>query len=89
MPTHGEPGHHNQLHTAAGTVLVDWETLKLAPAERDLRTLDRGDRQMLEMFDLEWRLSEVSQYTSWFSGPHGDTADDQAAFEDLQHELTR
>ncbi|MEU4387664.1 hypothetical protein [Promicromonospora sp. NPDC023805] len=78
-----------KLITASKTVLVDWETLRLAPAERDLRTLGSGDRLMLEMFDLEWRLGEISKYTTWFAGPHGDTADDRSAFEDLMHELTR
>lgn len=89
VPTHGEPGWHNQMITASGTVMVDWETLKLAPAERDLRTLDRGDHLMLELFDVEWRLDEINQYSTWFSGPHGDTADDRIAFEGFLHELTR
>lgn len=89
VPTHGEPGWHNQMITAAGTVMVDWETLKLAPAERDLRTLNRGDPLMLELFDVEWRLDEIRQYSTWFSGPHGDTADDRIAFEGFLHELTR
>lgn len=89
VPTHGEPGWHNQMITASGTVLVDWESLKLAPAERDLRTLDRGDHLMLELFDVEWRLDEISQYATWFSGPHGDTEDDRTAFEGFLHELNR
>lgn len=89
VPTHGEPGSHNQLNTAWGTVIVDWETLKLAPIERDLQTLRCGDPRMLELFDLEWRLDEISQYSSWFAGPHGDTADDRTAFEGFMHELTR
>ncbi|ACZ31032.1 aminoglycoside phosphotransferase [Xylanimonas cellulosilytica DSM 15894] len=89
VPTHGEPGSHNQMITPSGTVLVDWETLRLAPAERDLRALNRGDRLMLELFDVEWRLDEISQYATWFAGPHGDTADDRTAFEDLLHELSR
>jgi spectinomycin phosphotransferase len=89
VPTHGEPGWHNQLITASGTVLVDWETLRLAPAERDLQTLGVGDPLMLEMFDLEWRLDEINQYTTWFAGQHGNTADDRTAFEAFIHELTR
>lgn len=89
VPTHGEPGWHNQLITASGTTLVDWETLKLAPAERDLQTLDSGDHLMLEMFDLEWRLDEINQYTTWFAGPHGGTSDDRIAFDGFMRELTR
>ena len=67
------------------TLLVDWETILLAPAERDWRTLvERGlpvaspgldlDAAMLELFDLEWRLDEISQYAAWFAGPHSGTA---------------
>lgn len=89
VPTHGEPGWHNQVTTPSGTMLVDWETLKLAPVERDLQTVGSGDRVMLELFDLEWRLDEISQYTTWFAGPHGNTADDRIAFEGFMHELTR
>lgn len=87
--THGEPDCHNQLVTASGTMLVDWETLKLAPVERDLQTLGSGDPVMLELFDLEWRLDEISQYTTWFSEPHGQSEDDRIAFEGFMHELTR
>lgn len=36
VPTHGEPGVHNQLLVPGrGLVLVDWESLLLAPRERD------------------------------------------------------
>ena len=87
--THGEPGWHNQLVTVAGTVLVDWETLKMAPAERDLLTVGSGEALMVEMFDLEWRLGEIAEYLTWFAGPHGDTADDRLAYTKLLHELGR
>lgn len=89
VPTHGEPGWHNQMITAEATVIVDWETLRLAPAERDLQTLAIGNSRMLELFDLEWRLDEINQYAAWFAGSHGDSADDRTAFEGLIHELTR
>lgn len=42
VPTHGEPHTANVLWRAAGPVLVDWESLRLAPRERDLRTVLRG-----------------------------------------------
>jgi len=35
--THGEPHTANVVHTPDGPRLVDWETLALAPRERDLR----------------------------------------------------
>lgn len=41
VPTHGEPHTANVLWTLAGPVLVDWESLRVAPRERDLRTVLR------------------------------------------------
>ena len=97
VPTHGEPHTANQLLTAAGPVFVDWETLALAPRDRDLTPLVqsghadlvRPDWAMIEMFDLEWRLDEISQYAAWFAGPHEGTDDDRIAFDDLVSELKR
>ena len=96
--THGEPHERNQLvHAFSGdTWLVDWESVKLAPAERDWRTLvERGlpadglDAAMLDLFDLEWRLDEISQYAAWFAAPHTGSASDRVAVGGLLHELTR
>lgn len=97
VPTHGEPHTRNQVVTAEGTRLVDWESVKLAPPERDLRYLvEQGwselcdaDPRMVEMFDLEWRLDEISQYADWFEGPHSGTESDGVAIEGLLHELSR
>jgi spectinomycin phosphotransferase len=95
VATHGEPHSDNQLISGDEHFLVDWESLKLAPAERDLRVLlDAGadvevDSAMVEMFDLEWRLDEISQYAGWFAAPHTGTADDEIAFDGLLDELTR
>ncbi len=97
VPTHGEPHAANHLVTPDGPMLVDWESLKLAPRERDLRPLtDAGlgrlvhpDWLMIEMFDLEWRLDEVAQYAAWFEAPHTGTASDAVAFRGLIEELAR
>ena len=97
VPTHGEPHTANQVLTAAGPVFVDWETLALAPRERDLAPLVqsghahlvRPDWTMIEMFDLEWRLDEIAQYAAWFAGPHDGTDDDRIAFDGLVSELRR
>ena len=97
VPTHGEPHTRNQLATQTGTYLVDWESLKLAPRERDLATLAAhgfghlvdADPRMLEMFDLEWRLDEVSQYAAWFEADHTGTESDRTALRGLHHELFR
>lgn len=95
VATHGEPHSDNQLLTPRGRYLVDWESLKLAPPERDLRVLlDAGaqvhaDPEMVEMFDLEWRLDEINQYVAWFAAEHHDTEDDGIAFAGILHELNR
>jgi spectinomycin phosphotransferase len=98
VATHGEPHSDNQLLTADGRFLIDWDTLRLAPAEVDLRVLvengarpdDVGaDPEMLELFDLEWRLDEINQYAAWFAAPHTGSRDDEIAFGGLLHELER
>lgn len=95
VSTHGEPHSDNQLLTARGRYLLDWESLKLAPAERDLRELvDAGvpvdaNPEMVEMFDLEWRLDEINQFASWFAVKHHGTEDDRIAFDALLDELNR
>src|SRR6059058_3788419 len=41
--THGEPHAGNVMRTAEGHVLVDWDTVALAPPERDLWMLVEKD----------------------------------------------
>jgi spectinomycin phosphotransferase len=91
VTTHGEPHARNQLVTAGGVRLLDWESARLAPAERDLRWLapsdTGGDPELLRMFDLEWRLDEVSQYADWFERPHTGTESDRVALGGLRSAL--
>jgi spectinomycin phosphotransferase len=97
VPTHGEPHTANQLVTDQGIVFVDWESLARAPRERDLGTLVGSgyaelaapNWEMIELFDLEWRLDELAQYAVWFTRPHTGTDSDRAAFDDLIAELKR
>jgi spectinomycin phosphotransferase len=98
VAAHGEPHDGNQLRTEHGRFLIDWDTLRLAPPELDLRVLvENGarpedvdaDREMLELFDLQWRLDEINQYAAWFAAPHTGTRDDEIAFDGLTHELER
>jgi len=93
--THGEPGVHNQWLARGRTWLLDWESLLLAPRERDLATLVHEgrdvahDREMVRLFDLEWRLSEIWSFAQWMQGPPVGAADDHKALGGLTHELTR
>ena len=96
VPTHGEPHNDNQVVDAHGPRLVDWESLALAPRERDyadLLTAGAGDRldadpAMVELFALDWRLSEIDEYARWFAAPHTGSDDDHTALEGLHEELS-
>lgn len=99
--THGEPGTQNQLVTGGRVVLIDTETLMLAPAERDVARVwpvdhgwldrygGRPDPDLLRLFDHEWVLDEVAEFTGWLSGPHTGSPDDLVALEGLRDELER
>lgn len=95
VATHGEPHSDNQLLTPHGRYLLDWESLKLAPRERDLRELADASAQvaadpaMVELFDLEWRLDEINQFATWFAAEHHGTEDDRIAYSALLDELNR
>ena len=97
VPTHGEPHTANQIVTDQGIVFVDWESLARAPRERDLGTLVGSgyaelaapNWEMVELFDLEWRLGELAEYAEWFTRPHTGTDSDRAAFDDVITELKR
>jgi hypothetical protein len=101
--THGQPDGANVLRTADGFVFVDWESVLLAPPERDLWDLAEADpsilaeysamtgtvidRDALRLYRLWYDLAEISGYITWFSGSHGDTADTAEAWQNLQYYL--
>ncbi len=93
--THGEPHVRNQWAARGRTWLIDWESLVLAPRERDLATLVHEGRdvdhdpRMLRLFDLEWRLGEIWSFAQWLQGPHVGDDDDHTALGGLTEELTR
>ncbi|MFL6137754.1 MAG: phosphotransferase family protein [Frankiaceae bacterium] len=89
--THGEPHPGNLIETAAGWLLVDWDTTLLAQPERDLWLLDEGDGRigeayaeltgrpvlpaMMQLYELGWRLSDIAAFVAWFRKPHDDSDD--------------
>ena len=101
--THGEPHRGNTIDTAGGLVLVDWDTVRLAPPERDLwsladedpsildayeeRTGTVPDGDALEAFRLWWDLVGVATYVGRFREPHVDDEDMRVAWNGLTEYL--
>ncbi|MDY7100935.1 MAG: phosphotransferase [Actinomycetota bacterium] len=100
--THGEPHPGNTIHTSTGPLLVDWDTARRAPPERDLWML--GDdaatspayetatgrtvlAEVMELYRLDWDLSEIAIYIRQFRSPHGDSADERIARFGLEEHL--
>lgn len=97
--THGEPHRGNTIDTVDGIVLVDWDTVRTAPPERDLwaladedpsildayeeRTGTAPDGDALETFRMWWDLIEVATYVGRFREPHVDDEDTQVAWNGL------
>lgn len=97
--THGEPHPGNTMLTADGWVLIDWDTVALAPPERDLWHLDRGDPAaldayaratrtsplpwLLDLYRLRWDLTDLALYASEFRRPHGRPANVEKSWEVL------
>lgn len=78
--THGEPHRGNVFRSTRGWVVVDWDTVLLAPAERDLWDLPVDGRAVLdELYRLRWDLMEVAVYIAGFYDDHpGDENDAQS-----------
>ena len=95
--THGEPHPGNTLLTAAGWVLIDWDTALAAPPEPDLWSLDPGDGTILDayagltgviprpdllsLYRLRWDIAEIAVDVGRFRRPHAGTADDSQSWE--------
>ncbi|AGZ38508.1 putative phosphotransferase [Actinoplanes friuliensis DSM 7358] len=84
--THGEPHPGNFLRTPAGLVLVDWETARIAPPERDLWFVveTAGDPVALALYRLRWKLADIAAYAGEFRRPHEITDDITASWTYLQ-----
>jgi spectinomycin phosphotransferase len=94
--THGEPHSGNLIDSH---LLVDWDTVALAPPERDLwmpvaadpqaasRYVEAAGRELdpaaLDFFRLRWDLSDLTSFTHKLRSPHTDNADTRKAYESL------
>jgi spectinomycin phosphotransferase len=98
--THGEPHAVNLMQTEEGPVLVDWDTVALAPPERDLwmvvgdsgegatsyadATGHRPDQIALDFFRLTWDLADLAAFTDVLRSPHRSSDDTVKAYEGLK-----
>ncbi|MHB8644047.1 MAG: phosphotransferase [Gaiellaceae bacterium] len=88
--THGEPHGGNVIRTASGRVLVDWDTVALAPRERDLWWLLTDDARdadpvALDYFRLRWDLADLASFLMYLRAPHRENADTAKALAGVQH----
>ncbi len=88
--THGEPHGGNLIRTEDGLALIDWDTVAMAPPERDLWMLADGtvdgldayteatghaiDRSALDFYRLAWLVTDVAAFTTELRRPHSDDA---------------
>ncbi|MDR8414441.1 phosphotransferase [Nonomuraea sp. 3-1Str] len=97
--THGEPHPGNVLTLGDRSLLIDWDTVGLAPPERDLwhvarnqtdldryaeATGHRPDRSLLDGYRLRWALDDVAAFAGWFRAPHDGGADSEQAWAGLR-----
>ena len=75
--THGEPHAANVMRTNDGRVLVDWDTVALAPPERDLWMLADDDQHdaALDFFRLTWELKDLAEYLNVLRSAHEENED--------------
>jgi spectinomycin phosphotransferase len=97
--THGEPHAANVMRTDAGLALIDWDTVALAPRERDLWMLagetpdamtgyaeatgHRPDAVAIDFFRLMWDLADLASFTEVLRSPHDDNDDTAKAYAGL------
>jgi thiamine kinase-like enzyme len=102
--THGEPHAGNVMRTGESYVLVDWDTVALAPRERDLWMLveepaeeatsytDATGQQLDEVavrfFRLTWALADIAAFTDLLRSPHDHSEDTEKAHKALTYYVT-
>jgi spectinomycin phosphotransferase len=89
--TQGEPHAANVIRTSERRLLVDWDTVALAPPERDLWMLAVGgtdaavlyervtgtwpNEAALDYFRLTWDLKDFAEYLNVLRSPHQENDD--------------
>jgi spectinomycin phosphotransferase len=101
--THGEPHQANVMSVDGRLVLIDWDTVAMAPPERDVsliattrnegidryeQTTGRAlDRAVITLYRLRWYLDDLASAIRLFSNRHSDTADTRLFWDALAPEL--
>lgn len=93
--THGEPHAANIIRTDQELMLIDWDTVAVAPPERDLWMVAANDAVAaasyaaatghvpdslaMNFYRLEWDLKDLASYLHVLRLPHRDTDDTRKA----------
>lgn len=97
--THGEPHPANLMKAGDDTMLIDWDTVGLAPPERDLwmvtgdgdeesrRYAEATGRQpdpgALALYRIRWALDDLAYFVRRFRGRHSLTAETEHAWQSM------
>jgi len=89
--SHGEPHQANLMSVDGRLVLIDWDTVAMAPPERDVSLIatsrsegiDRYekatgralDSALIALYRLRWYLDDLASAARLFRNPHRDSAD--------------
>jgi spectinomycin phosphotransferase len=101
--THGEPHPGNLIRSAERFLLIDWDTVALAPPERDLWMLDDGrgdslapyreatgqavDDTAIALYRLAWTLTDLAAFVSLLRSGHQANQDTEKAWRSFQLSL--
>lgn len=101
--THGEPHPANVMAVDGRLLLIDWDTVGLAPPERDVSLIVTGANDGIEryqqatgielspsvitLYRLRWYLDDVASAVGMFRNPHDDTPDTRLWRDDLSGHL--
>lgn len=98
--THGEPHSGNLVMTGKRLMLVDWDTVGLAPPERDLWMLPGDAREQyadttgrpvnpaaVRLYRLRWALDDIRAYTENLRAPHSQTPGAEHSWQSLRESV--
>jgi len=98
--THGEPHPGNLIRTGKQLMLLDWDTVGLAPRERDLWMLPGDaldqyagstgkpvDPAGVRLYRLRWALDDIRAYTEDLRAPHTQTPGAEHSWQALRESV--